>query len=114
MKTIAVVIVAILVCSYGLAAQNADRNKQIESLASLPTSNAEYKLGPGDLIEIRVFGVKDFDQSQRVSARGTITLPLINEIFNSASFGSFPFTGKEYCLKYSQATDFACARYGAK
>jgi polysaccharide export outer membrane protein len=79
-KQIAIVIVAVLVGVRGLWAQETDLNKRIESLAALSTSNADYKLGPGDLIEIRVFGVGNFDQQLRISARGTITLPIIETV----------------------------------
>ncbi len=35
----------------------------------------EYLLGPGDVIEISVFGVEDFNYSVRIGSSGSITLP---------------------------------------
>lgn len=40
----------------------------------------EYKIGPRDLLEIKVFESPDLSQSVRVSQDGTITLPLIGRI----------------------------------
>jgi polysaccharide export outer membrane protein len=77
-KRIAAVIVSVLVCSLATFAQSVDLNKRIESMTALPTSNADYRLGPGDLIEIRVFGVSTYDQTLRISAAGTIQLPLLD------------------------------------
>ncbi len=36
-----------------------------------------YRIGPGDLLEIKVFEVKELDQTVRVSEDGSITLPLL-------------------------------------
>jgi polysaccharide export outer membrane protein len=79
-RNIAAVIVGVLSCSMLSFAQSADLNKRLESMAALRSSNADYKLGAGDLIEIRVFGVPDFDQTHRISAGGTIKLPLIDPV----------------------------------
>ena len=79
-RNIAAVIVGVLSCSILSFAQSADLNKRIESMAAFRSSNADYKLGPGDLIEIRVFGVPDFDQTLRISAGGTIKLPIIDPV----------------------------------
>lgn len=79
-KMIAAVVLSVFAGSWSLAAQEADLNKRIESMAALPTSNAEYRLGPGDLIEIRVFGVSSFDQTLRVSAEGKIKLPIVDTV----------------------------------
>lgn len=79
-RTICAIAVVVIVSWFPAGAQEADRNSTITSLAELPTSNADYRLGPGDLIEIRVFGVSDFDQTVRVSAGGTIKLPLLDAV----------------------------------
>jgi polysaccharide export outer membrane protein len=79
-RNIAAVIVGILSCSPLSFAQSEDLNKRIESMATFRNSNADYRLGPGDLIEIRVFGVPDFDQSHRISAGGTIKLPILDPV----------------------------------
>lgn len=39
-----------------------------------------YRIGPGDLLEIRVFEVKELDQTVRVSEDGSITLPLVRRV----------------------------------
>jgi len=39
-----------------------------------------YRIGPGDLLEIKVFEVKELDQVVRVSEDGSITLPLIGRV----------------------------------
>lgn len=40
----------------------------------------EYRVGPGDEIEIKVFQVEDFDLTERINSRGTIMLPLLGEV----------------------------------
>jgi polysaccharide export outer membrane protein len=77
---IAAVSLSALVGSLSLAAQEADLNKRIEAMATLPTSNADYQLGAGDLIEIRVFGVSQFDHTLRISSQGTIKLPILDPV----------------------------------
>jgi polysaccharide biosynthesis/export protein len=39
-----------------------------------------YRIGPGDLLEIRVFEVKELEQVVRVSEDGSITLPLLGRV----------------------------------
>jgi len=39
-----------------------------------------YRIGPGDLLELRVFEVKELDQTVRVSEDGSITLPLVGRV----------------------------------
>jgi polysaccharide export outer membrane protein len=82
-KIIAAVMLSALVCLPSVAAQENDLNKRIQSLAALPTTNADYRLGPGDLIEIRVFGVSSMDQTVRISAAGTIKLPILDAVVAS-------------------------------
>jgi len=45
-----------------------------------PSSVADYRVGPEDLLEIDVFGVPDLKTTARVSARGYIKLSLIDKI----------------------------------
>jgi len=79
-KSIAVAILSVLVVSLSVSGQEADLNSRISSIAALPTSNADYRLGAGDLIEIRVFGVAELDQTLRISASGTIKLPIVDQV----------------------------------
>ncbi len=42
--------------------------------------NSGYRIGPKDLIEIKVFEVPELNIERRVSAEGTINLPLIGDV----------------------------------
>jgi polysaccharide export outer membrane protein len=44
------------------------------------TASEDYRIGPEDLLQIDVFRVEDLSREVRVSAQGTITLPLIGTI----------------------------------
>jgi polysaccharide export outer membrane protein len=39
-----------------------------------------YRIGPGDLLEVRVFELDQLDQTVRVSEDGSITLPLVGRV----------------------------------
>lgn len=47
------------------------------TVAVPPENPKDYRIGPQDLLEIKVFGVPDLDTETRVSASGFITMPLI-------------------------------------
>jgi polysaccharide export outer membrane protein len=64
----------------GPAVQNTDADQRLQALASLPRANAEYRLGPGDLIEVGVFGVDEFRHTLRIAASGLVKLPLIEPV----------------------------------
>ena len=49
-------------------------------LLSQDGGRLEYKIGPRDLLEIKVFGLNELNQTVRVSETGKITLPLLGEI----------------------------------
>jgi polysaccharide export outer membrane protein len=71
---------ALLLCAAPLAAQGT-LNQQLARLSSLASaSNSEYRLGPGDLIEISVFGVDNFKHTLRINASGLIKLPLLDAV----------------------------------
>jgi polysaccharide biosynthesis/export protein len=58
-----------------------DMNEQIKQRSFLGDTGAlDYRMGPGDLIEIKVFGVEKFNQSSRVSASGAITVPYLGKV----------------------------------
>ncbi|NJN45167.1 MAG: polysaccharide export protein [Candidatus Competibacteraceae bacterium] len=40
----------------------------------------EYRIGPEDLLDIKVFGVEELSQKVRVNSAGNISLPLIGEV----------------------------------
>jgi polysaccharide export outer membrane protein len=50
-------------------------------MAAMPNAvQAEYRIGPLDLIEVSVFQVPDLSKTARVSASGEISLPLIGTV----------------------------------
>jgi len=63
------------------------------SVSSLPRGNAEYKLGPGDLIEVGVFGIDEYRHTVRISANGLLKLPLI-EAVNASGLTAAELEGK--------------------
>jgi polysaccharide export outer membrane protein len=50
-----------------------------QAAAQPPTSTSpgDYRLGAGDVIDVKVFGVDELSQTVRVSASGAVTLPLL-------------------------------------
>jgi len=50
------------------------------ALFSQERYTAEYRIGPRDLLDIRVFGLDELNQTVRVSEDGKISLPLLGEI----------------------------------
>jgi polysaccharide export outer membrane protein len=51
-----------------------------DSQAARDTFVKAYRIGAGDLLEIKVFELEQFDQTVRVSEDGSITLPLIGRV----------------------------------
>ena len=47
---------------------------------ALSQNRADYRLGPGDLIEIAVFGVDTFRHTLRVNGSGVIKVPMLDPI----------------------------------
>jgi polysaccharide export outer membrane protein len=50
------------------------------SPAPSPTPASEYRVGPGDVLEVQVFGNEDLSRSASVQPSGAIHLPLIGEV----------------------------------
>ena len=50
-----------------------DRRRAATGLS--PLGSYDYRIGPGDVLSIRVSGVREFDQSIRVSNSGRIRVP---------------------------------------
>lgn len=50
------------------------------ALAQSAGKGSAYRIGPRDLLEIRVFETQDLNVSRRVSDEGTINLPLVGDI----------------------------------
>jgi polysaccharide export outer membrane protein len=50
------------------------------TFARWPGLSADYQLGPGDEIEIKVFGAGSMDQSAKVTKQGMISIPLVGDV----------------------------------
>jgi len=76
MKTAAIVLTAALLCApvWGLA------QDPVQPQTAKETFVRAYRIGPGDLLEIKVFEVKELEQTVRVSEDGSITLPLLGRV----------------------------------
>ncbi|MDM8554878.1 polysaccharide biosynthesis/export family protein [Desulfococcaceae bacterium HSG7] len=57
-----------------------EMNKQLLANANTNVDPSDYLLGSGDLLQVEVFGVKELEAKVRVSSRGYITLPLLNQV----------------------------------
>ncbi len=64
----------------GDAARAAAEKQATAQRPSGTLANSNTKLGPGDLIEINVFGVPDLSTKTRVSSSGEVYLPLIDYV----------------------------------
>ncbi len=73
-------LVACVLCSFAAYAQTVNLNERVAQYSSIGKTDAEYRLGPGDLIEIGVFGVDNFRQTLRISASGLVKLPLVDAV----------------------------------
>ncbi len=79
-----------------------DLNQQILSRAvATGLDDSVYRLGPGDEISMKVFGVDELSGDFRIDGMGQVSLPLIGELALSG-----------YSL--SEAEDVLASRYGAK
>lgn len=77
-------------------------NQQILSLAvSTDTADLVYRLGPGDEITMKVFGVDELSGNFRIDGHGRASLPLVGDVEISG-----------YTL--SEAEEILARRYGAK
>src|SRR5216684_6336002 len=54
--------------------------KIIEESAKSATNNEDYQIGPGDLLDAKVYEAQDLSTEARVSSRGTVTYPLLGEV----------------------------------
>lgn len=55
-------------------------NRQLMASADMNVDRGDYLLGPGDLLEIKVFESEELGATVRVSSRGFITLPLLGQV----------------------------------
>ena len=75
MNVLALALVLILVCAALGAAQVPPQAKEARD-----EFVRAYRIGPGDLLELRVFEVEGLSQTVRVEEDGTITLPLLGRV----------------------------------
>ncbi len=57
-----------------------DWNQLLRELSGRRVNTAAYRLGPGDLVEVHVFGVETLQQILRVSDEGTVNFPLLGAV----------------------------------
>jgi len=77
MRKIALIAVGLAIAAASAVALAQDTVKPKEAKETFVRA---YRIGPGDLLEIRVFEVKELDQVVRVSEDGSITLPLLGRV----------------------------------
>lgn len=53
---------------------------EVEPAAAQDEIASEYRIGPGDLLEVSVFGLDEFDRTVRVLRDGSISLPLLGGV----------------------------------
>jgi len=58
----------------------ADLNKQLYASFTATPSYEDYVIGGGDLVQVSIFEAPDLNTEARVSARGSITLPLLSTV----------------------------------
>lgn len=80
-RIFALAISAALICTGMAAAQGAPQAEpKAQAQEARDVFVRAYRIGPGDLLELKVFEVKELDQVVRVSEDGSITLPLLGRV----------------------------------
>ena len=75
------IILTILLLTAAFQAPQEDINTRIQRMSAIGSNpSLDYRLGPGDLLEISVFGVDKFNQATRVSSSGQISVPFIGKL----------------------------------
>jgi polysaccharide export outer membrane protein len=58
-----------------------DLNERLRSLSAVSRYSQDYLLGPGDIIEVTVFGIEDLKRKElTLDSLGKVSLPFINEV----------------------------------
>lgn len=57
-----------------------DFNSRVFAASNLSPDRGDYLLGPGDLLEIKVFEADKLNTTVRLSSRGEVSLPLLGDI----------------------------------
>ncbi|MFQ5738689.1 MAG: polysaccharide biosynthesis/export family protein [Acidobacteriota bacterium] len=105
--------------SASLGAVGQYENESISKIFSQESAAPGYQVGPGDRLEISVFGIQELHQIRRVNAAGTIKLPLLGEIRVSGATPSeledtlADLLKNEELVKEPQVS-VAVAEYGSK
>ena len=60
--------------------QIAELNQKLFADANITVDRSDYLLGPGDLIEVKVFESDKLNTIVRISSRGYVSLPLLGEV----------------------------------
>ncbi len=60
--------------------QIAELNQKLFADANISVDRSDYLLGPGDLIEVKVFESDKLNTIARISSRGYVSLPLLGEV----------------------------------
>lgn len=68
--------------SLSATAQDSDWNRQISQLSGMvhTQTSGDYRLGPGDLLEIKVYGADGLGEAVRISSSGAISLPYLGRM----------------------------------
>jgi polysaccharide export outer membrane protein len=86
MRRLPPVLTIALAAALAVAAANAQTPPQAKAQTPVQTQEAKdifvraYRVGPGDLLELKVFEVDQLSQTVRVSEDGSITLPLLGRV----------------------------------
>lgn len=81
-RTVAALAIILALAVFGFAQPQTPAKPQTPPSAqeARDTFVRAYRVGPGDLLELKVFEVKELDQLVRVSEDGSITLPLVGRV----------------------------------
>jgi polysaccharide export outer membrane protein len=61
-------------------AQQTDWNDRLNQLSLFGDARSDYRLGPGDLIELQVFEIEDFEYTLRINSEGALRVPLVGTV----------------------------------
>jgi polysaccharide export outer membrane protein len=80
MRRLPSVLIIALTGAFAVLAAKAQTQPQAQAQEARDVFVRAYRVGPGDLLELKVFQVDELSQTVRVSEDGSITLPLIGRI----------------------------------
>ena len=80
MRRLPSVLTIALAILFSVLAAKAQTQPQAQAQEARDVFVRAYRVGPGDLLELKVFQVDELSQTVRVSEDGSITLPLLGRI----------------------------------